>query len=87
MDNTSISLVTVVDHIDHVCQLAGNSKDVAIGTDLDGGYGKEQSPNDLDTIADLRCIPNLLEKRGYSPGDVANIMHANWIRTLKRVWT
>lgn len=87
MDNTSISLATVVDHIDHVCQLAGNSNHVAIGTDLDGGYGKEQSPNDLDTIADLRCIPSLLEKRGYSPGDVANIMHANWIRTLKRAWT
>ena len=86
MDNTGITLETVVDHIDHVCQLTGSSYHAAIGTDLDGGYGKEQSPADLDTIADLRKIPAILEKRGYSQTDVADIMHGNWVRLLRAAW-
>ncbi|HEY8744745.1 MAG TPA: membrane dipeptidase, partial [Chloroflexota bacterium] len=77
-----VSLSDVVDHIDHVCQLAGNSRHAAIGTDLDGGYGTEQTPGDLDTIADLQKLPALLEQRGYTRQDVENIMHGNWLRLL-----
>ena len=87
MDNTGITLETVVDHIDHVCQLAGNADHAAIGTDLDGGYGKEQAPADMDTIADLQKIPALLERRGYSAADIANILHGNWIRLLRTAWS
>lgn len=77
----------VVDHIDHICQLAGNCLHVGIGSDLDGAYGKEQCPYDLETIADLQNIPSLLRKRGYSEKDVGNIMHENWIRFLRNAWT
>lgn len=82
IEETDVTLDTVVDHIDHVCQLAGNPRHAAIGTDLDGGYGTEQSPQDLDTIADLQRIPGLLRKRGYSDQDIALIMHGNWLRKL-----
>ncbi len=82
----NVSIATVVDHIDHVCQLAGNAKHAAIGTDLDGGYGTEQCPNDLDTIADLQKIPDLLRQRGYSEDDISAIMHQNWLDALKRAW-
>ena len=76
----------VIDHIDHICQLAGNCNHVGIGSDLDGAYGKEQCPYDLETIADLQTIPVLLRKRGYSNDDVENIMHKNWIRFLRDTW-
>ena len=69
--NEAVTLNTVVDHMDHVCQLAGNSRHAGIGTDLDGGYGREQSPCDLDTIADLQKIAGLLADRGYSNDDIA----------------
>ena len=72
----------MVDHIDHVCQLAGNARHAAIGTDLDGGYGTEQTPRDLDTIADIQVIPDLLRKRGYIESDIELIMHGNWERLL-----
>ena len=81
-----VTLNTVVDHIDYICQLAGNSRHAAIGTDLDGGYGREQSPSDLDTIADLQKIPRLLEARGYSADDIVAIMHGNWLRFLHDAW-
>ena len=87
MDNSAITFETVVDHIDHVCQLTGSARHAAIGTDLDGGYGKEQSPADMETIADLRKIPPILERRGYSKDDIADIMHGNWIRTLRTAWS
>ncbi len=83
---TAVSLENVVDHIDHICQLAGNARHVAIGSDLDGGFGREQSPHDLDTIADLQALPAIFRKRGYSEADIKGIMHANWVRFFETAW-
>jgi membrane dipeptidase len=83
-DNTGITLETVVDHMDHINQLAGNAQHCGIGSDLDGGYGKEQSPADMDTIADLQNIPEILARRGYSDDDVCAMMHGNWLRMLRQ---
>ena|SRR5438105_3102872 len=80
-------LEKVIDNIDHICQLAGNVDHVAIGSDLDGGFGKEQCPYDLETIADLQNISLLLKNRGYSVEDLSKIMHGNWLRFLRRAWT
>ena len=86
-DNGPVRLMDVVNQIDHICQLAGNSQHAAIGSDLDGGFGREQSPADLDTIADLQQIPELLSGRGYQDEDIAAIMHGNWLRLLRRAWS
>lgn len=80
--NERVGLVHVVDQIDYICQVAGNVRHAAIGTDLDGGYGTEQTPRDLDTIADVRKIPALLRERGYEQDDIASILHGNWLRLL-----
>jgi membrane dipeptidase len=85
--NRKAGIATVVDHIEHVCQLAGNSAHAAIGSDLDGGYGREQSPHDLDTIADMQQIAVILAQRGYQETDIAAIMHGNWLRLLRRAWS
>jgi len=85
--NERVTLANVVDHIDHVCQLAGNPRHAAIGSDLDGGFGREQSPNDLDTIADLQKLAGLLADRGYGDDDIAAIMHGNWLRLLRASWS
>jgi len=81
------NLEKMLDHIDHICRLAGNTLHVGIGTDLDGAFGKEQCPYDLDTIADLQKIPTLLAKRGYTTTDIENIMHGNWLRFLRKAWS
>ena len=73
---------TAIDHMDHICQLAGSARHCAIGSDLDGGYGTEQTPMDLDSIADLQKLAGIFESRGYSPEDIKGIMHGNWIRKL-----
>ena len=82
-----VSLEQAVNNIDHICQLAGNSKYAGIGTDLDGAFGKEQCPYDVDTIADLQKIPELLKNRGYDQEDIENIMNKNFIDFLLRTWS
>jgi len=86
-EGMNVTLEIAVDNIDHICQLAGNCDHVGIGTDLDGAFGKEQSPADLETIADLQKIPNLLEKRGYSSSDIEKIMNQNFINFQRKVWS
>ena len=81
-----VTMEILIDNMDHICQLAGNSKHVGIGTDLDGAFGKEQCPHDLETISDLQMIPELLKNRGYQQEDIINILHLNWIRFLKDAW-
>ena len=85
--NHHVTLSDVLDQLDYICTLAGNCDHAAIGTDLDGGFGREQSPSDLDTIADLQRLPDMLKARGYSDTDVAKIMHGNWLSLLRQAWS
>ena len=57
-----------------------------LSTDLDGGFGTEQTPCDLDTIVDLQRVPDMLRQRGYKPEDVEGIMFANWVRFFREAW-
>ena len=80
--SSGLLIDNIVDHIDHICQIAGNSDHVMIGSDLDGGFGTEQCPSDLDTISDLQKLDSILEKRGYSRRDIKNILSQNGINFL-----
>jgi membrane dipeptidase len=79
-----LTMSALVDHIDHICQLAGNVKHVGIGSDLDGGYGTEQTPSDLKRISDLQKLEPLLADRGYSSADIDAIFHQNWLQFFRR---
>jgi membrane dipeptidase len=76
-----VMLSHVVDHIDPICQITGDASHVAIGSDLDGWFGRESTPYDVDTIADLQKIAPLLLQRGYAPPDIAAIRACWWATT------
>lgn len=76
-------LEKIIDHIDHICQIAGNARHVGIGTDLDGGFGTEQTPADLNSIADIATLSGPLTARDYKPADIDNIFAGNFLRFLK----
>jgi len=78
-----IRLEMLIDHWDHICQIAGNCLHIGIGSDLDGIFGTEQSPWDMDSIADLQTFEYLLSKRGYKDEDIDHIFHGNWLRFLR----
>ncbi len=79
-----VALEAVVDHIDHICQLAGDCRHAAIGSDLDGGFGTEQTPDGLDRISDLQKLDGILQERGYSNEAIDDIFHGNWLRFFRR---
>ncbi len=81
-----IGLEKLVDHFDHICQLAGNCLHIGFGTDLDGLFGTEQSPYDMDTIADIARFEAILTRRGYTTENISNIFSGNWLRFIKRAW-
>lgn len=83
----NIRLENLVDHWDHICQIAGDSLHIGIGTDLDGNFGTEQTPWDMNSIADLQSYQSILLNRGYKQEDVENIFHRNWIRFLQKAWS
>jgi membrane dipeptidase len=85
-ESTGVTLETVANHIDHICQLAGNARHCGIGSDLDGAFGGEQCPQDVRTIADLAGLPAILARRGYAPDDVEAIAHGNFVRFLRNAW-
>ena len=80
---SGLRLERLVDHIDRYCQLAGNARHVGIGSDLDGAFGTEQTPQDVTSIADLQRLPALLAARGYAAADIDGIMSGNFLRFLE----
>lgn len=75
-----IGIEAAANHVDHICQIAGNTFHCAIGTDLDGGFGNEQTPRDLDTITDVHKLEEIFEKRGYKAEDIDAIFFGNALR-------
>ncbi len=86
-DKPEADLEALANHLDYFCQLLGDVRHVGIGTDLDGGFGAEQTPNGLETIADLDAFRSVLARRGYGEQDLAAIFHQNFLDCLKRAWT
>jgi membrane dipeptidase len=85
-EGTGLKIAKIVEHIDHICQLAGNAAHVGLGSDLDGGFGTEQTPQDLQSIADLQLVLTALRERGYSEADILGLAHGNFLRCLRAAW-
>ena len=81
------TMAAVIEHIDHICELTGTCDHVAIGSDLDGGFGREWAPVDYDTIEDLQKFLDILERRGFSCADRAQVAHGNLLRFLRESWS
>jgi membrane dipeptidase len=85
-ESAQLKLEKMAEHIDYICQLAGTARHCGIGTDLDGGFGREQCPMDLESIADLQRMPELLRARGFTDADVEAVLHGNFLRFLREAW-
>ena len=80
---SQVTLSHGVKHIQHICEIAGDSSHAAIGSDLDGGFGVESTPAELDTVSDLGKLGDALSESGFSEEEVRGIMHRNWLRVLE----
>jgi len=80
-----LPLTRVAEVVDHICQVTGDARFVGIGSDFDGGFGREAIPEGLDSIADLGKLGDLLSERGYTVADVTAILSGNWLRLMRQV--
>jgi membrane dipeptidase len=78
------TLNDVVAHMKHVCNLTGTARHVAIGTDMDGGLGREQIPVEIQTSADLPKVADALNSAGFPDADIAQILAGNWTSFFRR---
>jgi membrane dipeptidase len=79
-----LDISAAANHIDHICQLAGDVRHVGIGTDLDGAYGTEQTPRDLKSIVDVHKLEDILSSRGYKSEDIDAVFFGNWLRKFRQ---
>ena len=79
-----LPLNVVIRHIDHICELAGDATHCALGSDFDGGFGAESTPDGFDSVADLSKIADTLSAHGYTSADIESIMGGAWLRLLRR---
>ena len=85
-ESSGVTLANYANHIDHICQLAGNANHVGLGSDLDGCFGTEQTPQDLQTIADVAKVASILKERGYTEQEIEGFESGNFLRFLKNAW-
>ena len=84
---SKLGMEGLIPHVEKIADLAGGSTaNIAIGTDMDGGFGAELTPTDVDTIADLQDFANVLKGAGYDDDQIEGIFHANAVRFLHRAW-
>ena len=79
-----VPLDRVAEAIQHVSDVAGRHEVVAIGSDLDGGFGAEATPAGIDTIADLPRLADVLADRHFTDEMIYDILGRNWLRYLER---
>jgi membrane dipeptidase len=81
---SEVTLATVIKHMQHVCDLAGDKLHTGIGSDFDGGFGLEAIPAEMDSIADLQKLGPALVQRGFTERDASNILGGNWLELLRK---
>ena len=64
-------------HADHVANLVG-WEHVGVGSDLDGGFGLEESPSEIDTVADLHKVGSAVPAAAREA-----VLGANWLSFLR----
>ena len=79
-----VTLADVVRHVQHICDLAGGTTSVGLGTDMDGGVGRDQVPQEITTSADLPRVGEALSAAGFDDGEVGRILGANWLHFFHR---
>lgn len=72
-----------VAHVQRMADLMGHRRGVALGSDMDGGFGAERLPEGLDHPAKLPALAGALRGAGWSDANVAGFRADNWLRFLR----
>ncbi len=71
-------------HLAHMIEICGIDG-VGLGSDFDGGFGRDELPTGIRTASDLPRFAEALAKKGHSDADVAKVCGGNLRRVLTAV--
>lgn len=77
------TLADVARHVRHICDVVGDAGHVGIGTDMDGGFGQANIPQEIQTSADLPRTGEALASAGFNAKEVRGILGGNWLRFFR----
>ncbi|HJN72174.1 MAG TPA: membrane dipeptidase [Phycisphaerales bacterium] len=72
-----------VEHIFHLCDLAGNRSQIALGSDFDGGFTPKHLPIGLKHPSQLPTLLQQLQDNGFSEDELHSFAHGAWERLYK----
>lgn len=78
------SLRETVQHIEHICEHMGHRKGIALGSDMDGGFGTDQLPQGIEQPADYSLLLEELARLGWNDTELAGFAHNNWLQWMKK---
>ena len=78
------TLADVMTHVRHICTVLGDADHVGLGTDFDGGLGRNDVPQEITTAADLPRIADAAARAGFGDVDIRKFLHGNWLRFFQR---
>lgn len=77
------TIADCIAHLEHVARVAGRRDCVALGSDMDGGFGPDHLPPGLDHPTKLGALADALRRASWKDHDIAAFMRQNWLRFLR----
>jgi membrane dipeptidase len=77
------TLEDVTNHLRHMCDVIGDARHVGLGTDMDGGLGRDEIPKEIRTSADLPRVAEAISSAGFSDAEVRGVMAGNWVEFFR----
>jgi membrane dipeptidase len=84
LSDSKATLDDVSRHLAHMIEVCGVDG-VGIGSDMDGGFGRDKLPTGIRSAADLPKIADTLARQGLSDAEVAKVCGGNLRRVLTSV--
>lgn len=71
-------------HVERICAITGSTKHVGLGSDFDGGFAADRTPEEIDTIAMLDRLAEGLRAgpRNWADADIRAFTCGNWLRVF-----
>lgn len=77
------SIQQTLAHVDHIVEVMGHRRGIALGSDMDGGFGADKLPQGIGQHEDLTLLTDELSSRGWSDRDVLGFVQGNWLDFMK----
>jgi len=83
-DKRRAKIDETVAHVEHIVDVSGRHDLVALGSDMDGGFGSDRLPEGINAPCDLPLLLGALSDRGWTDDQLAGFRFNNWARFLRR---